>query len=61
VGKTPTVGIILRPRPKDPRKFNGIFVNILFKNQVTVTKVDNKQRKKSPTESKEEKKVPVNR
>ncbi len=30
VGKRPTVGIILRPRPKNPRKFNGIFVNILF-------------------------------
>jgi hypothetical protein len=30
VGKTPTVGIILRPRPKNPRKFNGTFVNILF-------------------------------
>ena len=60
VGKRPTVGIILRPRPKNPRKFNGIFVIILFKkNQVTVTEGDNKRRKKSPTESKEEKKLPV--
>ncbi len=44
------------PCPKNPRKFNGIFVNILFKKKVTVTKGDNKRRKKLPTESKEDQK-----
>jgi hypothetical protein len=46
------------PPHHNPRKFLGTFVNILFlKNQVTVTKGDNKRRKKLPTESKEEKKL----
>jgi hypothetical protein len=60
VGKTPTVGIILRPRPITHGNFLVLLLTLyLKKNQVTVTKGDNKQRKKLPTESKEEKKLPV--
>jgi hypothetical protein len=47
------------PAPKTHGNFTVFLLTLYKKTQVTVTKGDNKRRKKSTTESKDEQKLPV--
>jgi hypothetical protein len=47
------------PAPKTHNNFTVFLLTLYKKNQVTVTKGDNKRRKKPTTESKDEQKLPV--
>ncbi len=47
------------PAPKTHSNFTVFLLTLYIKNQVTVTKGDNKRREKSTTESKEDQKLPV--